>query len=101
MAPIPILPICIADMNSISFSFTFVYIIRSVFCPRYAFFTVKATIITHISVKIKRIFAMAGSVNLYAQKSKQAAKEKSRYAMEESPRATSRCFMFMYFLLPH
>ena len=42
-----------------------------------------------------------GSVNLYAQKSKQAAKEKSRYAMEESPRATSRCFMFMYFLLPH
>ena len=43
----------------------------------------------------------AGSVNLYAQKSKQAAKEKSRYAMEESPRATSRCFMFMYFLLPH
>ena len=42
-----------------------------------------------------------GSVNLYAQKSKQEAKEKSRYAMEESPRATSRCFMFMYFLLPH
>ena len=45
--------------------------------------------------------ARIGSVNLYAQKSKQAAKEKSRYAMEESPRATSRCFMFMYFLLPH
>ena len=42
-----------------------------------------------------------GSVKSYAQKSKQAAKEKSRYAMEESPRATSRCFMFMYFLLPH
>ena len=46
-------------------------------------------------------FGYSGSVNLYAQKSKQAAKEKSRYAMEESPRATSRCFMFMYFLLPH
>ena len=29
-----------------------------------------------------------GSVKSYAQKSKQAAKEKSRYAMEESPRAT-------------
>ena len=43
----------------------------------------------------------SGSVKSYAQKSKQAAKEKSRYAMEESPRATSRCFMFMYFLLPH
>ena len=44
---------------------------------------------------------VVGSVKSYAQKSKQAAKEKSRYAMEESPRATSRCFMFMYFLLPH
>ena len=44
---------------------------------------------------------ISGSVKSYAQKSKQAAKEKSRYAMEESPRATSRCFMFMYFLLPH
>ena len=47
------------------------------------------------------IFPAYGSVKSYAQKSKQAAKEKSRYAMEESPRATSRCFMFMYFLLPH
>ena len=49
---------------------------------------------------IRRVL-MCGSVKSYAQKSKQAAKEKSRYAMEESPRATSRCFMFMYFLLPH
>lgn len=47
------------------------------------------------------LFGIIGSVKSYAQKSKQAAKEKSRYAMEESPRATSRCFMFMYFLLPH
>ena len=43
----------------------------------------------------------AGTVNLYAQNSMQAVKEKSRYAMEESPKVASRCFMFMCFLFPH
>ena len=58
-------------------------------------------IYSEITKRIQNWLSVLGTVNLYAQNSMQAVIEKSRYAMEESPRAASRCFMFMYFLLPH
>ena len=54
-----------------------------------------------LSVFLKYANLEGGTVKLYAQNSLQAVIEKSRYAMEESPKTTSRRFMFMYFLLPH
>ena len=42
-----------------------------------------------------------GTVKSYAQNSSQASFELSYQAIEASPKAASKCFMFMYFLLPH
>ena len=42
-----------------------------------------------------------GPVKIYAQIYLQAPAEWSQPAIETSSRAASKCFMFMYFLLPH
>ena len=42
-----------------------------------------------------------GSVKSYAQISLQSKTERSQPAKEASSHATSKCFMFIYFLLPH
>ena len=42
-----------------------------------------------------------GAVKIYAQIYLQAPAEWSQPAIEASYRAASKCFMFMYFLLPH
>ena len=42
-----------------------------------------------------------GPVKIYAQNCLQAPAECSQPAIEASYRAASKCFMFMYFLLPH
>lgn len=43
----------------------------------------------------------SGSVKSYAQISLQSKTERSQPAKEASSHATSKCFMFIYFLLPH
>ena len=42
-----------------------------------------------------------GSVKSYAQISLQSKTERSQPAKEASSHAPSKCFMFIYFLLPH
>ena len=42
-----------------------------------------------------------GSVKIIAQNYLQAPAERSQPAIEASSKAVSRCFIFMYFLLPH
>ena len=51
--------------------------------------------------KIKNITLSMGSVKSYAQISLQSKTERSQPAKEASSHATSKCFMFIYFLLPH
>ena len=47
------------------------------------------------------IQAAEGTVKSCAQIRSQASSEISRQAIEASLKAASKCFMFMYFLLPH
>ena len=44
---------------------------------------------------------LCGTVKYYAQIRSQAREQLSRQPIESSLKAASKCFMFMYFLLPH
>ena len=59
------------------------------------------TLWTSISLMAARSsWTLFGSVKIYAQNCLQAPAEWSQPAIEASSKAASKCFMFMYFLLP-
>ena len=70
--------------------------LRTVHSPQWFFCAVPTLAATQVKSCIS-----VGTVKNYAQKSLQTPAEWSQPAIETSSKAASKCFMFMYFLLPH